>query len=74
MKVQQALLLLFAFVLCNLCNVLFLALLCLNFPFVYVLLKMCLIMSYINDFRCHCVILTRVIQTFHLVNTFSLFE
>ena len=41
----------------------------LNFPFVYVLLKICLIMLYINDFLCH-----SVIQTFHLANTFSSFK
>ena len=49
-------------------------LLCLNFSFVYVLLKMCFIMLYINDFLYYCVILTRVIQTFHQANTFSWFK
>ena len=59
MKVQHALLRLFTFFFpCHLCNVLFrrvlcllcVVLLCLNAPFVYVLLKMCLIVLYINDF------------------------
>ena len=83
MKVQQALLRLFAFFFtCHLCNVLFwcalcllcVVLLCLNSPFVYVLLKMCLIVLYINEFLCYCVILTCDTQRFHQANTFTWFK
>ena len=40
----------------DMCYVCYVLLLCLNAPFVYVLLKMFLIMLYINDFLCCCVI------------------
>ena len=83
MKVQQALLLLFVLIFsCHLCNMLFRRVLIsscfvlsfLNFKFVYVLLKMGLIVLYIHDLLCHCVILTCVIQTFHQANTFNWFK
>ena len=49
----------------------FVVLSCLDFPFVYVLLKICLIVLYINDLLWHCVILTCVIQTVHQANTWN---
>ena len=46
----------------------------LDFPIVYVLLKMWLNVLYINDFICHYVISTCVIQTFREAKTFSGFK